>query len=113
MAKKKAPAKKATRKKAAVKKASRKKATGKKAASASIKSAPTGSVLENAIGMHFVKIPEGQCTVGSGEDRDGDHLSEAFGTVRVDDAFYLGIVPVTEQQFSHVMGRTPQETPVC
>src|SRR5262245_55603733 len=65
---------------------------------------PSQPVLENSIAMRFACIPQGTATLGSPQDEAGRKEGEDQHVVRIEQAFYLGIYEVTQQQFETIMG---------
>jgi len=66
-----------------------------------------GATFESSIGMKFKLIPAGKFLMGSPEDekdRDGD---ETQHEVTLTKAFYMGIYPVTQDEYQKVMGNNP------
>ena len=63
----------------------------------------TGKTFENTVGMKFSLIPPGEFTMGSPESEKGwseDHkLNEPAHQVRITQAFFIGVYPVTVKQF--------------
>jgi uncharacterized protein (TIGR02996 family) len=57
--------------------------------------------LTNSIGMQFVLVPRGSFWMGGGGGRAGDKQ------VEIPHEFYLGVYPVTQQQWRAVMGSNP------
>jgi formylglycine-generating enzyme required for sulfatase activity len=62
----------------------------------------------NSIGMKFVLIPPGTFLMGSPDDVVGhtDHEGPVH-EVEITRPFYLGVTPVTQEQYKRVMGTNP------
>jgi formylglycine-generating enzyme required for sulfatase activity len=64
--------------------------------------------LTNAIGMQLVLIPPGTFLMGSPEAEEDRSADEGpLHEVAITRPFYLGIYPVTQEQFQRVMGTNP------
>jgi uncharacterized protein (TIGR02996 family) len=69
---------------------------------------PCVPVLENSIGMRFALIPPGSFLMGSPEDEEGRQSDEGpQHEVQISRPFYLGVFPVTQEQYQKVMRRKP------
>jgi uncharacterized protein (TIGR02996 family) len=61
--------------------------------------------LTNSIGMELVLIPPGTCLMGSPEDEEARSDDEGpVHEVAISRPFYLGVHPVTQEQYQRVMG---------
>jgi formylglycine-generating enzyme required for sulfatase activity/serine/threonine protein kinase len=64
--------------------------------------------LTNSLGMKLVLVPSGKFLMGSPRSELERHGNEWLPhEVEIARPFYLGLVPVTQQQFRAVMGRNP------
>jgi uncharacterized protein (TIGR02996 family) len=71
---------------------------------------PCVPILENTVGMQFALIPPGRFLMGSPEDEAEREDDEApLHEVAITRAFYLGVVPVTQEQYEKVMGSNPSD----
>jgi uncharacterized protein (TIGR02996 family) len=62
----------------------------------------------NSLGMRFVLISAGSFRLGSPDDEEGRCVDEGpVHEVEVTRPFYLGVTPVTQEQYEKVMGRNP------
>jgi uncharacterized protein (TIGR02996 family) len=62
----------------------------------------------NAIGMRLALVPPGSFLMGSPEDESGREPEEGpVHEVEITRGFYLGVFPVTQQQYRQVMGSNP------
>ena len=69
-----------------------------------------GGVITNSIGMKMVLIPAGEFLMGSPDsDADARDDEKPQHVVRITRAFYLGIYPVTQEQYESVMGANPSQ----
>jgi uncharacterized protein (TIGR02996 family) len=68
---------------------------------------PVGPWWTNSIGMEFVWVPAGCFTMGSPPAEPGRNHHEALHRVRLSRGFYMGVFPVTQQQWQTIMGRNP------
>jgi uncharacterized protein (TIGR02996 family) len=67
---------------------------------------PVVPTIENCIGMRFALIPAGKFLMGSPEgEGEGDERPQH--EVAISSPFWLGISPVTQQQYKRVMGNNP------
>lgn len=57
--------------------------------------------------MVFRHIPPGSAVLGSPENECGRYAHEKQRTVRIRRPFYIGVFPVTQRQWYHVMGTWP------
>ncbi len=64
-------------------------------------------VWENSMGMKLVLIPAGEFLMGSPESEEGRRDNEYQHRVQITKPFYLGVYPVTQQEYVHVMGNNP------
>jgi formylglycine-generating enzyme required for sulfatase activity len=64
--------------------------------------------VRNALGMRLVLLPAGTFRMGSPRSELQRHGNEGFPRdVSVERPFYLGVCPVTQQQYERLMGRNP------
>jgi uncharacterized protein (TIGR02996 family) len=64
--------------------------------------------LTNAIGLELVLIPPGTFLMGSPKDEEGRTDDEGpVHEVAITRPFYLGVHPVTQEQYQHIMGNNP------
>ena len=72
-------------------------------------SSPSGrDVIENSIGMELKLIPAGEFIMGSPESLSFETADERpEHSVRITQAFYIGVTEVTQGQWSAVMGTRP------
>jgi formylglycine-generating enzyme required for sulfatase activity len=71
---------------------------------------PTGAprFLTNSLGMKFVLIPAGTFRMGSPNHEQGRSPDEGpVHDVTITRPFYLGVYPVTQEQFQRLMGTNP------
>jgi formylglycine-generating enzyme required for sulfatase activity len=62
----------------------------------------------NSIGMEFVLIPAGEFEMGSPSDEEGRESCEGpVHHVAIENAFYMGIYTVTQEQWRAIMGSNP------
>lgn len=61
----------------------------------------------NSIGMKFVWIPPGTCTMGSPQEEKVRNVNEAQHKVTLAKGFYMGVYAVTQEQWKEIMGNTP------
>ena len=62
----------------------------------------------NSIGMRFALIPAGRFLMGSPDDEEGRSRHEGpVHEVEITKPFYLGVHPVTQEQYETVMGNNP------
>ena len=71
------------------------------------KSTEDRNVVENSIGMKFVRIPKGTFLMGSPPDEVGSSDDERQHEVTLTRDFYLGVYEVTQAQYKKVMGKNP------
>jgi formylglycine-generating enzyme required for sulfatase activity len=64
-------------------------------------------LVENSIGMTFVRIPKGTFLMGSPPDEEGSSDDERQHEVTLTRDFYLGVYEVTQAQYKKVMGKNP------
>jgi uncharacterized protein (TIGR02996 family) len=70
--------------------------------------APCVPILTNSIGMKLALIPPGTFLMGSSETEVGRRNDEGpLHPVRITRPFYLGVFPVTQQQYKRIVGRNP------
>jgi formylglycine-generating enzyme required for sulfatase activity len=60
----------------------------------------------NSIGMKFIWLPPGTFLMGSPEDEEGRE-NEVQHKVTLTKGFYVGIHPVTQEEWQAVMGNNP------
>jgi formylglycine-generating enzyme required for sulfatase activity len=83
--------------------------------STSLSEAPTKdttveTVLTNSIGMEFVRIPAGAFMMGSrSTDTEAYNDEKPTHRVTISQPFYLGRHPVTQMQWTAVMGKNPSK----
>ncbi len=69
---------------------------------------PAGEVITNSIGMKLVLIPAGEFLMGSPDsDSAASKRERPQHRVRITRPFYLGVYPVTQEQYERVMGKNP------
>ena len=61
----------------------------------------------NSIGMKFVWIPPGTFLMGSPKSEAGRSDDEAQHNVTLTKGFYMGVCPVTQEQWQAVMANNP------
>jgi uncharacterized protein (TIGR02996 family) len=61
----------------------------------------------NSIGMRLALVPPGSFLMGSPEGEVGRGPDEGVHEVKISRAFYLGVFPVTQQQWEEVEGDNP------
>jgi formylglycine-generating enzyme required for sulfatase activity len=61
-------------------------------------------VYVNSIGMQFVRIPSGSFQMGS---ESGQEDEVPVHEVQISEPFYIGVMEVTQQQWTQVMGTNP------
>jgi formylglycine-generating enzyme required for sulfatase activity/serine/threonine protein kinase len=66
-----------------------------------------GPMLENSVGMAFVRIPGGEFVMGSPDLEAGRDVDETQHTVTLSRPFWMGIREVTQADFERVMGTNP------
>jgi formylglycine-generating enzyme required for sulfatase activity len=64
-------------------------------------------MIENSIGMTFVRIPGGTFLMGSPPDEHGRFQGETQHEVTVSRDFYLGVRAVTQAEYAKVIGANP------
>jgi len=70
--------------------------------------AQADEVITNSIGMKIVLIPAGEFMMGSPEsDPNAGDDEKPRHVVRIKRPFYLGIYPLTQEQYERVMGTNP------
>ncbi|MGL4552865.1 MAG: bifunctional serine/threonine-protein kinase/formylglycine-generating enzyme family protein, partial [Gemmataceae bacterium] len=60
-----------------------------------------GKRFINALGMEFARVPKGTFWMGGGDGTRGDKQ------IAIETDFYLGVYPVTQEEWQKVMGTTP------
>lgn len=69
---------------------------------------PWVPILINSVGVQLVLIPKGRFWLGSPEDEDGRYNDETpRRPVAMTKPFYLGVFPVTQEEYERVMGHNP------
>jgi uncharacterized protein (TIGR02996 family) len=69
---------------------------------------PCVPILNNSIGMQLVLIPPGKFLMGSPEDEAERYPDEGpQHEVEISQPFYLGMLPITQEQYLKVMGSNP------
>jgi uncharacterized protein (TIGR02996 family) len=69
---------------------------------------PWTPVITNSIGMQLALIPPGQFWLGSPENEVGRYNDESpRRLITLSQPFYLGIYPVTQQQYERCIGHNP------
>jgi len=63
----------------------------------------------NSIGMKFVWIPPGNFMMGSPKEEKERVINEAQHKVTLSKGFYMGVYPVTQEQWQAVMGNNPSK----
>ena len=78
-------------------------------ATAPARGLPTGpgQAITNSVGIKLAYIPPGEFMMGSPSSESGRFDDELQHRVRLTRPFYIGITPVTQQQWEAVMGSTP------
>lgn len=67
-------------------------------------------LVKNTIGMTFARIPAGSFTMGSTDQEHGHREHDGPPhEVKITRPFYLGVTPVTQSQYLHVMGKNPSK----
>jgi formylglycine-generating enzyme required for sulfatase activity len=61
----------------------------------------------NSIGMKFVWIRPGNFVMGSPKDEKERHPDETQHKVKLTRGFYMGVHPVTQEQWQEIMGNNP------
>jgi WD40 repeat protein len=64
-------------------------------------------IIENSLGMKFIRIPEGEYIMGSPKTEKFRDGGEQQHRVVINRAFYLGIYEVTQGEFVRVMRKNP------
>lgn len=64
-------------------------------------------LFTNSVGMKFTWIAPGSFMMGSPEKEEGRHKDEIEHKVTLSKGFFLGIYPVTQEQWQAVMGNNP------
>jgi len=72
--------------------------------------AQAGEVITNSIGIKMVLIPAGEFLMGSPDsDEDADTWEKPQHRVKITRPFYLGVYPVTQEEYERVMGKNPSD----
>lgn len=66
-------------------------------------------IIHRQTGIELVYIPAGEFTMGSPEDEEGRSNNESQRSVTLSQGFYMGKVPVTQEQWEDVTGENPNE----
>jgi formylglycine-generating enzyme required for sulfatase activity len=67
-------------------------------------------IIRNSLGMELARIPAGEFLMGSAEGDQSAYDSEKpQHRVRITKPFYLGVTPVTQEQYEGVMGQNPSQ----
>jgi formylglycine-generating enzyme required for sulfatase activity len=69
--------------------------------------APLPAQATNSLGMKFMLVPAGQFLMGSPETEEGRQDDEWQHAVMLTRPFYLGIYPVTQEQYQRLMQTNP------
>jgi len=71
-------------------------------------SAQAGDVITNSIGMRMILIPAEEFLMGSPDsDSDASADEKPQHRVKITRPFYLGVCPVTQEEYERVMGENP------
>jgi uncharacterized protein (TIGR02996 family) len=68
---------------------------------------PVVPVQTNSIGMKLALVPPGMCLVGSPKSEAGRARDERKRRVEIGRAFFIGVYPVTQREYTMVMGENP------
>jgi formylglycine-generating enzyme required for sulfatase activity len=69
---------------------------------------PQVKLLTNSAGIKLILIPAGSFLMGSPESEVGHRLNEALQhEITITRPFYLGVHPITQEQYQRVTGRNP------
>ena len=69
---------------------------------------PCVPTVVNSLGMTFALIPAGKFLMGSPDSEEGRFADEGpQHEVEITRSFYLGVYPVTQQEYKKVMGKNP------
>ena len=68
---------------------------------------PCVPVMTGALGLELALVPPGVFLMGSPEGEDQRESYEDQHEVKITRGFYLGIYPVTQQQYQEIAGRNP------
>lgn len=66
-------------------------------------------IVTNSLGMKFVWIPPGQFKMGSPSKEPQRDKQETQHTVTLTKGFFMGVHPVTQEQWQAIMGENPSE----
>jgi formylglycine-generating enzyme required for sulfatase activity/serine/threonine protein kinase len=77
------------------------------ASESDLEAIPLGHLQRNQLGMAFAWIPPGQFLMGSPPDEEGRDEDERPHAVTLTQGFYLGIHPVTQEQWRAIVGHNP------
>ncbi|HOX37071.1 MAG TPA: formylglycine-generating enzyme family protein [Candidatus Brocadiia bacterium] len=62
----------------------------------------------SSLGVRFRLIPAGEFIMGSDRERE---IEKPTHRIRITKAFYMGVTPVTNEQYEELMGKSPSLTP--
>jgi formylglycine-generating enzyme len=65
------------------------------------------TLLVNSLGMRLVSIPSGSFTMGSPADEPEHNGMEDQHFVEISQPFHIGIFPITQDEYKHIMGTDP------
>jgi uncharacterized protein (TIGR02996 family) len=68
---------------------------------------PAVPEFTNSIGMRFALIPPGVCRMGSPATESGRNAGEHLHEVEITKPYWLGVYPVTQEQYQTVMTTNP------
>ncbi len=68
---------------------------------------PTGPFWTNPLGMKFAWVPAGTFLMGSPPNEEGRRDDEILHKITLTKGFWMGVYPVTEEQWRAVMGDDP------
>jgi formylglycine-generating enzyme required for sulfatase activity len=69
--------------------------------------APEAEEVRNSIGMRLAPVPAGLFLMGSPRDEEGRGEDEEQHRVHITRPFYLGVYPVTQEEYLRVMANNP------
>jgi uncharacterized protein (TIGR02996 family) len=70
---------------------------------------PIVATIVNSIGMRFALIPAGTFLMGSPTSEEGRINDETQRLVEINQPFFLGVFPVTQEEYQRVTGRNPSQ----